>query len=182
MSRGTAASLPFGWLILEPAEAKSIVELERWCASQPQTRLAEVRAELVRARSRAAAETERLRQLEAERQAREHAEAAERAAREAALAELSAEGRQIALFIQACEDKHRNNRKDPLTPGSGLYGEALRLSKAASDDGSGWSGSDRLQLAEALSEWLPKVIEKLDRKDEWKDARKKLKLAALRGE
>jgi len=115
-------------------------------------------------------------------QARDRAEADEKAARDAALAELSAEGRQIAEFVRSCEDKLRNHRKDPLTPGSGLYAGALRLSKAALDDGSAWSGGDRLQLAEAFGEWLPKVIEKLDRKDEWKEARKKLRLAALRGE
>jgi len=39
-----------------------------------------------------------------------------------------------------------------------------------------------MQLADALAEWLPKVVEKLDRKDDWKDARKKLRIAALRGE
>ena len=42
--------------------------------------------------------------------------------------------------------------------------------------------ANRLQLADVLLEWLPKVIDKLDRKDDWKDARKKLRLAALRGE
>lgn len=174
--------LPFGWLILEHAAATPIVELESWCASQAQTRLTEVRAQLADARSRAAAEADRLRQLEVERQARELAEAAERAAREATLAELSAEGRQIAAFIKACEDKLTINRKDPFTPGSGLYADALRLSKAALAGDSIWSAADRLLLAETFAEWLPRVIEKLDRKDDWKDARKKLQLAALRGE
>lgn len=174
--------LPFGWLILEPATAPPIVELERWCASQPKTRLAEVRTQLINARERAAAEAERLRKLEAESQARELAAAAEQAAHNAALAKLSAEGRKIAQFVEACQDKRENQRKDPFNPGSGLYAEALGLSKEALTNEGAWSADDRLQLAEAFGEWLPQVIEKLDRKDDWKDARKKLRLAALRGE
>lgn len=43
--------LPFGWLILENAAAKPAAALERWCASQPKTRLAEVRAKLLAART-----------------------------------------------------------------------------------------------------------------------------------
>lgn len=170
--------LPFGWLILEPATTTPVVELERWCVNQPKTRLAEVRAQLGNARDRAAAEARRLSELEIERQARERAEAAERAARDAALAELSTEGRKIAQFIESCAEKSKNNRKEPFNPGSGLYAEALALSKAALDDGSVWSADDRRQLAETLAKWLPKVISGYDAKD----ARKRLKLAALRGE
>lgn len=88
--------------------------------------------------------------------------------------------RAIAEFGDAC--KSVSGRKDPLNPGSGLYAKALQLSKQALEADSGWSPEDRLKLADALAEWLPKVVEKLDRKDDWKDARKRLKLAALRGE
>ena len=81
-------------------------------------------------------------------------------------------------FVTACESKLAQDRKDPFTPGSGLYAEALRLSKIALADDGSWSSADRLQLAEALATWLPQVIDRYDAKD----ARKKLKLAALRGE
>lgn len=174
--------LPFGWLIVEAANNPPIKSLQHWCASQPRTRIAEIRAQLAAAHQRAAAEAERQRRLEADRQAHEIAKAAEQAAREAARALLSVEGKLIDEFIRNCQNKADNTRKDPLNPGSGLYADALRLSRAALAGDSTWSAADRLELSEALTEWLPKVIDKLDRKDDWKDARKKLQLAALRGE
>lgn len=115
-------------------------------------------------------------------EAAERAEAEARAARDAELATLSPQARVIAEFVELCRHKHQGGRKDPYTPGTGLFSNALQLSKQALDDAHGWSNSDRLQLAEALADWLPKVVEKLDRKDDWKDARKKLRIAALRGE
>jgi len=117
-----------------------------------------------------------------EQEAAEKAEAAARAAREAELATLSPYGRAIAEFVERCQDKQDSGRKDPYTPGTGLFSNALQLSKQALDDSHGWTSADRLQLAETLAEWLPKVVDKLDRKDDWKDARKKLRIAALRGE
>ncbi len=39
-----------------------------------------------------------------------------------------------------------------------------------------WTAEEKRAAAEAIAEWLPKVIERID-----KDALKKLKLAALRG-
>jgi CRISPR-associated protein Cmr6 len=112
----------------------------------------------------------------------DRASAAEHAAREAALAKLSPQARAISEFVKACDDKLGAKRKDPLNPGSGLYAAASALCKQALADDGGWNAEERLQLADALNEWLPLVIDKLDRKDDWKDARKKLKLAVLRGE
>lgn len=172
--------LPFGWMIVEQAASGSIASLQAWCAKQPQSRIAAIRAELETARARAAAEAERTRQLDAERKAQAEAEAAEQAARAAAFAQLTPQEKEIATFVTACAAK--DGRKDPLNPGNGLYAEALRLSKAALAEDTAWSDANRLQLADVLLEWLPKVIDKLDRKDDWKDARKKLRLAALRGE
>ena len=116
------------------------------------------------------------------RNAADRAEAAEQAARQAARDGLSQQALAIADFVESCEQKQRSGRKDPLNPGNGLYAAALAASKQALAADGGWSADDRLQLAEALQKWLPLVIEKLDRKDDWKDARKKLQLAALRGE
>lgn len=117
-----------------------------------------------------------------EQEAVERAEAQARKAREAELATLSPQARTIAEFIERCQEKQGTTRKDPYTPGSGLFSSALQLSKQALDEAQEWSATDRMQLADALAEWLPKVVEKLDRKDDWKDARKKLRIAALRGE
>jgi len=117
-----------------------------------------------------------------EQEAAERAEAQAREAREAQLARLTPQSRAIAELIERCQEKQGSGRKDPYTPGSGLFSIALQLSKQAMDEAQGWAAPDRLQLADTLAEWLPKVVEKLDRKDDWKDARKKLRIAALRGE
>lgn len=174
--------LPFGWLIVESATAAPLPGLAAWCQAQAEDKLADVRSRLIEARRRAAAEAERLRQLEIDRLAQAEAEAAAQAAREAALAMLSDEGRKVHEFIDSCKEKHESKRRDPLSPGSGLYAEALRLSKSALAEASPWSDKDRAALAAACEQWLPLVVERLDRKDDWKDARKKLKLAALKGE
>lgn len=119
---------------------------------------------------------------EAEDRAEELAKAAEEEKRQAVLGRLSPEARAVAQFVAACQAKTESQRKDPCSPGSGLYADALRLSKQALADGNPWSADDRAQLAAAFQTWLPQVIEKLERPSDWKDARKKLKLAALKGE
>lgn len=174
--------LPFGWLIVEPANSDSLADLARWCESQPRHDTAEVRAKLRETRQLAAAETERQRQLEAERQAQEAAAQAEIAAREEARAKMSEAHKLIDDFTRKCQAKTETRRRDPFNPGSGLYAEALRLSKAALAADSPWSDADRQYLAQILTEWLPQVIDKLDRSSEWKDARKKLQLATLAGQ
>lgn len=174
--------LPFGWLLAELADTPPDPSVEGWCADQPRTDLAAIRARLADARHRATEEAERLRRIAAERQAHELAEAARHAEREAALASMRAEGKLIAEFVEACEARQRSNRKAPCNPGAGIYGRASALAKVALADGGGWSPDDRVALAQALSEWLPRVVDKLDRKDDWKDARKRLKLAVLLGQ
>ena len=180
--RDRSGMLPFGWLLAELADTPPDPSVEGWCADQPRTDLAAIRARLADARHRATEEAERLRRIAAERQAHELAEAARHAEREAALASMRAEGKLIAEFVEACEARQRSNRKDPCNPGAGIYGRASALAKVALADGGGWSPDDRVALAQALSEWLPRVVDKLDRKDDWKDARKRLKLAVLLGQ
>ncbi len=100
---------------------------------------------------------------------------------------FSPQGLLIDDFIQKCKAKHQARQdnprtgKEPLNVGQGLYAEALKLSKAAVDSAD-WNDVDRKQLAETLTDWLPKLVEKLDTANEWKDARKKLQLARLRGD
>jgi CRISPR-associated protein Cmr6 len=85
----------------------------------------------------------------------------------------------VGKFVADCKKKQESQNKDPFNPGQGLYGQALALSRQALSDEGGWTNDGRLKLAEALSEWLPKVIERLCTPDNWKEARKKLKLADL---
>lgn len=173
---------PFGWLLLEPSDIQPTPALQSWCASQPRANLEAIRDRLAEARRHAAEEADRQARLEEERRAQEQEEAALRAKREAELAAMSPEERQIAEFAQACEARLHTKRKDPCTPGSGLYGQAILLARTALSADTPWSPELRARLADAISEWLPKVVEKLDRKDEWKAARKRLEISRLKGE
>ena len=77
--------------------------------------------------------------------ARDRAEAEQRKAYQAELDKLTPQGRSVKEFVTACESKLAQDRKDLFTPGSGLYAEALRLSKIALADDGSWSSADRLQ-------------------------------------
>lgn len=171
--------LPFGWLLVEPADSPEITALRAWCEAQPKPDLAAVRTSLARKREEAAREADRQAQIARERLAAEAAAARAEEGRKALRDRMTEQLRSVADFIAACEAKIG---KDPFTLASGLFQKASNLSKAALAEGSQWSAEDKLALAAAFETWLPKVIEKLDRKEDWKDARKKLKLAALRGQ
>ena len=104
-------------------------------------------------------------------------EKADQRAREEKLRELTPAMRLIQAFTSTCEEKFNARAKDKLN--AGLHQRAgVLVSDALKDDT--WSLEEKAALADALEAWLPRVIEKLDRKDDWKDARKKLKLAQLR--
>ena len=113
---------------------------------------------------------ERLACLQAETKA-----AAEQATK---LASLSENARLVETFVQACQQKlvsmGSNGKKDKAH--TDLHTKAIALSKTALE-GSTWTAEEKSAAADALAEWLPKVVS-VDMKDE----RKKLKLAALRGQ
>jgi CRISPR-associated protein Cmr6 len=88
----------------------------------------------------------------------------------------------LGEFVADCKKKQESENKDPFNPGQGIYGQALALSRQALSDDGGWTPDERRKLAETLSEWLPQVVERLNTPNNWKEARKKLKLAALCGE
>lgn len=104
-------------------------------------------------------------------------EEAATAARQAELGELSAAGRALREFVDACTAKAAKGHRDKLN--TGLHQTAAGLVANALKADSDWSVGEKANLAETLEIWLPKVVDKLDRKDDWKDARKKLKLAQL---
>lgn len=126
----------------------------------------EAAAKAAKARKDHEAETERARQ-EAERQAR--------------LASLTPNLRLVDEFkTQAAQRAEQlGNQKD--RPNTGIHSAAQQLAKAAAESGD-WSADEKRALAAAIETWLPRLVERFDRKDDWKDARRKLKLAALKGE
>ena len=113
--------------------------------------------------------------LQAERQAeaaRLH-EAAERQARRNAMTPAT---RAVEDFIDTMRQRHAALRGTLVNPNGTEHSHARQLATQAhaAED---WSAAEKRAAAEAISEWLPKVV-RVDIKDE----RKKLKLAALRGE
>lgn len=105
----------------------------------------------------------------------------EHAQRQARLAALSPNQRRIEEFSTQAQQRLEQLRGGKEKPNTGIHSAAQQLAKAAAES-SDWSTDEKRALAEALETWLPRLVEKFDRKDEWKDARRKLKLAALKGE
>jgi CRISPR-associated protein Csm5 len=109
------------------------------------------------------------RQQAAAAAARAEEEASEQRARE--LASMSPNCRRVQQFVAdfaARAEQLRGGRENA----NGVYhGKARALARDAAE----WPGEERLLAAEALEQWLPKVV-RIDLKEE----RKKLKLTALR--
>lgn len=110
------------------------------------------------------------REIEDARQAR-----AERESRADALAAMTENQRRIETFIDRCRKRFEQLSGNKDKPNTTLHNEARALVKAA-QEGADWTAEEKRALADAIEEWLPKLIEKMDAKE----ARKQLKLAALR--
>ena len=105
--------------------------------------------------------------------AREAEEA--RLAHQAALALLSPRLQAIENFIAIGEDRAVSlmANKERL---NGDYHNRARKLAADALTGTDWTADEKLALANAITEWLPKIVEKID-----KGQLKNLKLSALRG-
>jgi len=178
--RDRSGMLPFGWVLVEPEGIAPSSQLAEWCARQPKPDLDAIRASLAQARKTAAESAARQRQAAKNLAAARELEVRLAREKEQRLQSLSNNGRAIAALVEACEVRAKEGRKDPFNPGQGLYARTLQLTKAALAEGSNWNAVERRELAEAIEVWLPKSVERLDRKDDWKDARKRLQLALLR--
>lgn len=137
--------LPFGWLLIEPADSPDLPELKRWCDTQPKSDLVAVRARLAEARERAAAEAAGEEERARERAAREMQEQLAAQEREARKASLSEQGRLVETLREKLE-KH-TGRKQPVS--GALYGEVQTLLKPALQEG--WTESDKRALADLVA-------------------------------
>jgi len=97
-------------------------------------------------------------------------------AQQAKLASLTENERVVEAFIQAGIKRFDTLRGTKEKPNADFHAKARTLAKTALE-GSGWSPSEKRNVAEAIGEWLPKIVQ-VDMKDE----RKKLKLSALFGD
>lgn len=111
-----------------------------------------------------------------EKLAKSQIEAQAAADQAAKMANLSHNVRLIAEFVLTCQNKVAQLRGGKERPNAETHAKARALSKAALE-GADWTTEEKRAAADALAEWLPQVVA-VDMKDE----RKKLKLAALRGE
>ncbi len=178
--------LPFGWLLIElhplAAQAADWPQLQEICAPYLtkarawREKLTELRARL--ADERAKAEARRREEEEQARRAAEAKAAAERAEaeRQARLANMSENMRRIEAFKDECKARMEQLRGGKDRPHTVYHEKARRLAKDALE-GEGWSAEEKRTAADAITEWLPKVVAV-----NMKDERKKLKLAILRGE
>jgi len=176
--------LPFGWLLIEVHPMEAAIpdwpQLQAACAPhlaaarQFADRLQTKAVEIEQARreaqaQRLAEEAERRRQAEEEAQ-RQRIEAD----RQALLASMTPNLRRIEEFKTACAAHAEQLRGKLDRQNTDYHQRAQKLAKEALEDAD-WTAEERRAAADAIAEWLPKVIERID-----KDALKKLKLAALR--
>ena len=106
--------------------------------------------------------------------AKAEANAAADAARQAQLAALTPAQRLIATFREEFENRHQQLRGGKDKPNTAYHAKASQLAKLAHES-TDWSPDEKASAADAIEEWLPKVVTV-----DLKDIRKKLKLAALR--
>ena len=111
-----------------------------------------------------------------ERARHQRQQAQAEAAKAEQLASLSPAQQLIAAFVDALRSQHEQYPKFKDKPNGSYHGKARELAKAA-HEGADWSAQDKLAAAQAIEEWLPKLVA-VDIKDE----RKKLKLSALKGQ
>ena len=173
--------LPFGWAIVEIDPEGELPQLRAWCQQQTQSRpdMNALRADFEAEKAEAARRKE-AQQKEAEVRAAQIAAAqAQAEERQRRLQALSGHLREIEELRDEWQNMaaQANFTKLRTNPGSGPFQQALQRTKAALEDTSDWTGEEKIALADMLEECLPQVIAPFA-----KDERKKLRLAALRGQ
>lgn len=177
--------LPFGWLLVELhpiqeaapdwPELKAVCEPHLAAARAFKDKLAaqQIRLEQAKVESDAKRrEEEEQARLAAEAEAQRQRDEAERQAR---LASLTPNLRRIEEFKAAFATRAEQLRGRPDRQNTDYHQRAQKLAKDALE-GTDWSTEEKRAAADAIAEWLPKVVERID-----KDALKKLKLGTLRG-
>jgi len=168
------ALLPFGWLLVEPADAPESEPLRTWCEQQPKPDLGAVRAALAQAQAEAREAARAAAEEQSRRQAAAEAEARAREVEAAVQARRTPQQRDIHALAQALSDRVAALKGGKDRPNNQLHGQARAMARRAVAEN--WPAADRQALADVLEKQLPAVFQ-LD----WRDERKKLQIAALRG-
>lgn len=177
--------IPFGWLLVEPhsldATLADWIELRTLCDShlfEAYAFAAKIK-EKQHAIDQARQTAEDNRNKEAER-ARKRAEQEARVAaaeveRQARLAAMSENQRRVENFVAAAKQRVEQLRGGKERLNAQFHQLAQKLAKDALE-GADWTAEERIAVADAIQEWLPQVVEKID-----KPHFKKIQLAMLRG-
>ncbi len=110
-----------------------------------------------------------------ERKSRQRDEARQAANEVARLAEMTVARQHIEAFERELRTKHEQFAAFKENPNGNFHAKARALAKAA-HEATDWSAEEKRAAAQAIEDWLPKLV-RVDIKDE----RKKLKLGALKG-
>jgi len=177
--------MPFGWVVVEldPFEARPEPNsLLAECCSTHASYSRELRTELVALRSGLEQKrhaVEALQRQDAETAARQSAALAEAARVEAerlvAKAALTPNLRLVEDFNEFARARYAELRGSKERPNEGSHQRVRQLAKSAHED-TDWTSAEKLAVALAIEGWLPKLVDRIDIKDE----RKKLKLNLLK--
>ena len=169
--------LPFGWALVEIDPQDDLPQLRTWCEQETAARpdMAGVRQRFAAEKAAAA---ERAAQQRAERAAAQAAEQARQIAeaeRLARLQTLSPNLQAVETFIADCQKRKEQLGASKDKPHTTYHAKANALAKLAHEAGD-WTAAEKTAAADAIETWLPQIVGV-----DIKDLRKKLKLAALRG-
>ena len=177
---GAGNLLPFGWLWVDAcddAHRHISDDLRQKLAVRSNSLREAHQARLQRMEDqqalRAAANAETVRQQQAAVIA-EQARIDAASARQAALDSMAPNVRRIEEFKASFAARAEQLRGSRERQNGDYHSRARKLALEALE-GNDWSTDEKRLVADAITEWLPKVVEKID-----KDQFKKLKLAALR--
>lgn len=174
---GDHGLLPFGWLWVDACDAPhrhlSDAVRQRLAAhSRPLREAHQERLLLLEEKAeRRAAAAAVLASRKRTEEAAARAEVEARQAHARALAEMSPNRRRVEEFIADFAARAEQLRGNKENANAVCHNAARTLAR----DAVAWTHDERMAVADAIEQWLPKVV-----KVELKDERKKLKLSALR--
>jgi len=174
---GLSGLLPFGWIWIDAsddAHRHLFDNIRQKLAQRSKPVRQSHRDRLLHLEEKQHQREVAIQQKEAEWQAKEAAacrEAAEQAARQAA---MTANLQLVEEFRSTCVIRAGQLLNNKENANAAIHNKARTLAKAA-HEGVDWTVEEKCAAADAIEEWLPKLV-KIDIKDE----RKKLKLAVLR--
>ena len=181
--RGIDSLLPFGWVWVEACEGshQGTADALRAKLAKRSGPILEAHADrLARSESAQQERASRRHAAEQERKAmaqQREAEEAERVRRAQEIAAMTPGRRAIAEFVTQASGRIESLRGSKEKLNADFHNRARALVQQALS-GSDWNAEEKIALADAIAEWLPKIVTGID-KD--KDQLKKLKLTSLRG-